>query len=113
MLVPAPAELAMSDIVNLLEFRRFSRISTVILGLANAALASCLLASNYTLPLLGISDSQRTLVNSLSFGGMFVGAAGFGVLAERLGRKACLTISLGIAVLVTVSECGILQGVSR
>jgi putative MFS transporter len=53
----------------------------------------------------GLSTSQAGLLASASFAGMFVGASGAGILADRIGRKAVFQTSMvvwGLASLATV-----------
>ena len=107
---PAESELAspkarlvsVDSEVDHLRFGRFQVIALLVLGLANASDAVELLCLSFILPLLTIdsgealSSTSKAWLSSGVFLGMLVGGLVFGTLADALGRRTTLAVSLGI-----------------
>ena len=78
----------------------FQRRLLALFGLVWAADAMQVIAVGFSAPSLaqhfGISVPQALQTGTLFFLGMFVGAAGFGRLADRIGRRSVLLLTVGL-----------------
>ena len=76
---------------------RFQAIAVAVLSLANASDAVELLCISFVLPRLSaevFGDTDKALLSSAVFIGMFVGGLVFGVASDVFGRRATLVVSL-------------------
>ena len=89
---------------------RFQAIAVAVLSLANASDAVELLCISFVLPRLSAAvfgDTDKALLSSAVFIGMFVGGLVFGVASDVFGRRATLVVSLLINCLL--GQCRMLR----
>lgn len=98
--VPQPNRSAttVDDVIEQIGVGRFQWRLLGVNGLIWAADAMEVLIIGFVLPaiiqLWGLTSSQAGLVASATFAGMFVGAAGWGLIADRVGRRKVFLLTV-------------------
>jgi putative MFS transporter len=96
----APTQLSLDDVVDRIGFGPFQRRLLLVCGVTWAADAAELLAIGFALPGVredfGLSTGQAGLVAAAAFLGMLVGAAFWGTVADRIGRRRGFALTVAI-----------------
>eukprot|EP01059_Diplonema_ambulator_P017060 TRINITY_DN2905_c0_g2_i2.p1 TRINITY_DN2905_c0_g2~~TRINITY_DN2905_c0_g2_i2.p1 ORF type:complete len:501 (+),score=60.34 TRINITY_DN2905_c0_g2_i2:39-1505(+) len=75
---------------------RYQLVALLALGLANAADSTELMVISFIMPKLDFDDTMKGILSGSMFFGMLVGGMLAGNLADQIGRKPCLLVSMWV-----------------